>query len=393
MVVGAGRLTTQVAQVALLARLVILFALTLLWTAQGRGGATPAIAVAAGASYVLMRSARVRAFLGRHPLAVLADVTLVASLVGMIGPASPFALALCTSALLVGLWLPVLPGFLVLSTLMTYYLALLSERPVSADGITAYVIVLPALFVTLWGLGLTVHRAAQAEANAQGALREAIAAAATGLERGRIAREMHDTVAKSHQAMAFTAASVQANVAQRPDIAARRAAELATDATRTIGEVRALMQELRDPPSVVPFADLVAQTIEEWRSRTGIDCTVDIEPVDVTDSLVRYEGLMCLAEALENVYRHAGACKVAVRLSAAQDQLRVEVSDTGRGADPNLINGPARRGHFGVVGMRERMSRVGGDLRIETGAGRGTTVSLTVHRHGLIESMAGRVGR
>lgn len=380
------RLQLRVAQVALLVRLALLFLLELAWVARGDGLGALGVVAAAGVSYLALSSSRVRVLLMRHPLLVLLDVVLVAVVVALVGVDTPFVLALATSALLVGLWLPVAPGLLVVLFTVAIDLVLLTGRPIDDAGLVAYVVVVPAVFVTLWLLGLAIRRSGHAEARAQASLRDAMSAAATSQERGRIAREMHDTIAKSLQAMALTASSIPHHLHRDTDVAVARARELEQDCTLVIAQVRELMGELRTPVAELSFSDTVAQVVDEWRSSTGRRCVTRLAPVDVTDGHVRYELLMGLREALDNVRQHAGRCTVRVVLEAAgADRLMLVVSDDGAGSEPAFVAASPARGHFGVVGMAERMAGVGGSFRHETRPGQGTTVTFEVNRRGLVE--------
>lgn len=81
-------------------------------------------------------------------------------------------------------------------------------------------------------------------------------------------------------------------------------------------------------------------------------------------------------EALTNAVRHGRPSKVEVRMRAAGDLLELEVSDDGRGFDPE---GRAHRGRrLGLTSMRERAAALGGELSIRSAPGEGTTVHLEV---------------
>jgi signal transduction histidine kinase len=92
------------------------------------------------------------------------------------------------------------------------------------------------------------------------------------------------------------------------------------------------------------------------------------------DPAVSQEVLRVVAEALENVHRHAGARRVVVDLDGAGDAVSVRVGDDGTGFDPAAV--PARR--FGVVGMRERAEGLGGTLDVHSTRGEGTLVTLRI---------------
>jgi signal transduction histidine kinase len=83
-------------------------------------------------------------------------------------------------------------------------------------------------------------------------------------------------------------------------------------------------------------------------------------------------------EALNNVARHSAARHVVVRLTRQSDEAILTVRDDGQGFDPAAVSDVTSGRGLGIAGMRERASLLGGNLRIESGAGRGTTVEVSV---------------
>jgi signal transduction histidine kinase len=81
-------------------------------------------------------------------------------------------------------------------------------------------------------------------------------------------------------------------------------------------------------------------------------------------------------ESLSNVGKHAGASRVTVSLAAENGSVRLRINDDGDGFDPAAAARLLSKGHFGLAGMRERVEMVGGQLSIESGPGRGTTVAV-----------------
>jgi signal transduction histidine kinase len=94
-------------------------------------------------------------------------------------------------------------------------------------------------------------------------------------------------------------------------------------------------------------------------------------------------------EALLNAFRHAQARNVEVELSYSPRQLRVQVSDDGRGIDPQILN-QGRDGHFGLPGMRERAEQIGARLRVYSSAAAGTRIELCVPGHVAFQGRAKR---
>jgi signal transduction histidine kinase len=82
-------------------------------------------------------------------------------------------------------------------------------------------------------------------------------------------------------------------------------------------------------------------------------------------------------EAVTNVLKHAGASKIAVRLHLEARKLYLRIVDDGRGFEQeNAFS--SRGGHFGLIGMRERAERLGGELRLCSHPGEGTELEVTV---------------
>jgi signal transduction histidine kinase len=94
--------------------------------------------------------------------------------------------------------------------------------------------------------------------------------------------------------------------------------------------------------------------------------------------LVAAEIRRIAGEALFNIARHARAGSVDVSLTYGDRQLSVQVRDDGVGLPPSVLARGSKDGHFGLIGMRERAERIGGALSIDSCAGKGTDVILTL---------------
>jgi signal transduction histidine kinase len=108
--------------------------------------------------------------------------------------------------------------------------------------------------------------------------------------------------------------------------------------------------------------------------RSGLDIIFDAEPVDRLP-LPAEEALYRIGqEAVHNVVKHANASNARIRIATEGDRLRLTVTDDGSGFDPTEVP----RGHIGLIGMRQRIDLVGGDLRVDSRRGEGTTVEAEV---------------
>ncbi|GGL39669.1 hypothetical protein H9L10_13450 [Phycicoccus endophyticus] len=313
----------------------------------------------------------------RHPIVAMGDALLLAAGVALNGVESPLLLGALTTAFLLGLWLERLSGGIVLVAVLGLYLAGVLLPSDEEHGFVSTVAI-PFVYVTLWLLGLTVSRALAAERSAQAALRDAVVTAAATEERTKVARELHDSLAKSLQGLALMATALPSQVRDQPDRALESAATIREMASSAVHQVRDVMTDLRTPTSTEALDAAVTQVALGWAARTGRDPQLALEPVEGVEEATRYELLAVLEECLENVHRHAGPCGVRVALTATDGRVVLAVEDDGAGVDPEALTAAQQAGHHGVLGMQERLSRVGGWCTLESGAGRGTVVTSSV---------------
>ena len=213
---GVAMPLRQLTQVTLLARLVGLATglLVLSGTRMSLATSIGFLVVGFTSFYGLMNTS-VLDLARRHPLIAMADALLLAGIVAVNGIDSPLLLAALTTALLLGLWLEPVSGAIVMISLVSCYVgAALLGADGSAPAFTSWVTI-PFVYVTLWLLGLTMRRSLESEARAQATLRDAVTTAAATEERTKVARELHDNLAKSLQGIAMTATALPLQLERR----------------------------------------------------------------------------------------------------------------------------------------------------------------------------------
>jgi signal transduction histidine kinase len=105
--------------------------------------------------------------------------------------------------------------------------------------------------------------------------------------------------------------------------------------------------------------------------------TVEGEPRNL-QPLLQDEIYRIARELLRNAFRHALASHIEAEIRYERSQFRLHVRDDGKGIDPEILKAGGRAGHWGLPGMRERVSRFGGRVEFWSDAGAGTEVLLTV---------------
>jgi signal transduction histidine kinase len=153
-------------------------------------------------------------------------------------------------------------------------------------------------------------------------------------------------------------------------------AELSEIAQQALKEMRLLVYELR--PSALEhdgLARALQQRLDAVEGRAGVKARLVVgDLLDLPGSVET--GLYHIAqEALNNALKHARAAAITVQLQMEEGQLELKVADNGSGFDLDAVNG---HGGLGLVSMRERAEKLGGELNVLSKPGEGTTVKVTI---------------
>lgn len=199
------------------------------------------------------------------------------------------------------------------------------------------------------------------------------------LERERVARDLHDTVAHHVSAMAIRAQAGLATMETRPDAAAEALRLIESEASHALEEMRAMVRVLRrnEPAELTPSPG--AQNLEQLAT-TGGALAVDIGIAGDLDDLPASVGaaIYRLAqESITNARRHARhATRVEVRVAVDDTSVRLRVSDDGDAGAGKATPG------YGLIGMIERAGLLGGTCEAGPSPGGGWTVTAVLPRTG-----------
>jgi signal transduction histidine kinase len=196
-------------------------------------------------------------------------------------------------------------------------------------------------------------------------------------ERNRLARELHDTLAHTLSGLTVQLETVKAywDVDQQ---AARSILDKSLAAARSgLDETRRALKALRASPlDDLGLALAIRNMVEETAARSNL--TLDLSITDNMPALspdVEQCIYRVAQEAVVNVVNHANANNLGVTLEFQEEKIMLNVRDDGVGFDTEKHNGSS---HFGLVGMRERTELVGGELKVTSKLGDGTTIELTI---------------
>jgi signal transduction histidine kinase len=200
-------------------------------------------------------------------------------------------------------------------------------------------------------------------------------------ERGRLAREMHDTVI---QGCAGISALLEALASLREEETSLPQ-ELLEHARRqvrtTIDEARQAVWNLRQGQ---PSGKMIETTLESMArqisAESGIPvvCEITGKPFALTQ-MATHELMMMAREAVYNAVLHGHPLRIDVRVRFDQNELTLEVRDDGSGFEPAAVFARDDR-HYGLVGMRERVRAVGGEFHLDSAPGKGTDLTVRIPR-------------
>ena len=198
-------------------------------------------------------------------------------------------------------------------------------------------------------------------------------------ERARLAREIHDTLAQGFvgissqlDAVAMAMTEDASPARKYLDMARRMARHSLTEARRSVMDLRSSVLEGQD------LASALESGTKLWTAGSGVQLEVEAsgEPGDLPQEYEQHL-LRIAQEAVTNALKHAGAKRIFIRLHREPKKLYLRIKDDGRGFEQKDVFSTVG-GHFGLLGMRERAERLGGELHLASHPGEGTEVEVMV---------------
>jgi signal transduction histidine kinase/ligand-binding sensor domain-containing protein len=264
----------------------------------------------------------------------------------------------------------------------------------NATGDTLAIVVLPRFYQTWWFLAAVAsslaaivwlywrHRMAQmrrAQAAQQAFSRELIGSQER--ERQRIAAELHDSLGQHLIVIKNRAVLGSTN---GPAGMKEQLEEISASASQSIEEVKQIAYNLRpyhlDRLGLATSIEAMAERVSD---ASGIDVTVDIPPQrSMSGSVLKDQEInvyRIIQEALNNVVKHSGATRASIEIDDESD-LVITISDDGKGFDTRAARAATIGSGFGLAGLAERVSMLGGRHAVESTPGQGTTVTIAIPR-------------
>lgn len=202
------------------------------------------------------------------------------------------------------------------------------------------------------------------------------------IERKQLARELHDELGQMLTAISINLGALQQELRTDPRaVVHSRLAESSELVDQMLEQVRELSLNLR-PPMLddLGLVSALRWYVQRYAERSGIDVQLDVAGFEVRLSPNLETTLFrVLQEALTNIARHADARTVLIRLHAMPAAINAYVEDDGHGFDVAAV---LERGHTpagaGLLGMRERVTLLGGTFSVQSAPGAGTQLSFVI---------------
>jgi signal transduction histidine kinase len=259
------------------------------------------------------------------------------------------------------------------------------------EGQTLSVIVLPPFYRTWWFVTLAsftvaglmaliwrqrVSQLQRAHAAQQAFSRQLIASQEN--ERKRIAAELHDSLGQ-RLVIIKNLALILLN-GSSTDGARERIDEISTEASQALGEVREISYNLR-PHQLdrLGLTKAVEALVKKAAAASPIAFTSEIDDIDgVFPKEAEINFYRVAQETVSNVVKHSAATKASVIVRREDGRIALTVRDNGKGFGPEPAQPETLSGGFGLVGISERVTLLGGHTTIQSAPGRGTTIGISI---------------
>ena len=197
------------------------------------------------------------------------------------------------------------------------------------------------------------------------------------MERQRMARELHDTLAQGLAGIILQLGVAHARVKSHEYTGVEAVLEQTLASAReTLANARGAIENLRVPsPSAADLVGTIQEEARRFTLLTGLPCAAECTLLSQVPERQAQQIPGVIREALANVARHAQACRAWVHTCRDEHKLCLEIGDDGIGFDPSQVGN--QPGHYGLLGLRERAHLAGSQIAIMSAPGQGTRIQLS----------------
>lgn len=199
-------------------------------------------------------------------------------------------------------------------------------------------------------------------------------------ERKALARELHDQIIQDLLSYNYQLEEVEGDIVEEGLL--QKLADIREGIRQVVGSLRSLCSDLR-PPTIDyhGLSAAIRSLVSQWSEQTGIEVELEIDPaLGRLPEIIELSVFRIIQEGLSNVRKHAAATRVNLNLQRAPTaSLLVAMVDNGHGvAGPINLADLTEQKHFGLVGISERVSLLGGTLQVTSSPGGGLALQIEI---------------
>lgn len=197
-------------------------------------------------------------------------------------------------------------------------------------------------------------------------------------ERQRMARDLHDTLSQGLAGIIMQLEAVSANLKNNNTGRAQEIVKMSMEqARKTLSDSRLVINDLRSQSGEnVDFKKSLENEIATFKNVSNASVTMDIRIISKIPLNIIKHTLYVVREALNNIAKHAKAKNAAIKIIESNNEIKIDITDDGIGFDIKLLD--KLFGHYGIIGMTERVKAINGEIKIESKRKSGTNINIVI---------------
>jgi two-component system, NarL family, sensor histidine kinase YdfH len=197
-------------------------------------------------------------------------------------------------------------------------------------------------------------------------------------ERQRMARDLHDTLSQGLAGVVMQLEAVNANLKNSNIVRAQEIVQKSMEhARKTLADSRLVIDDLRlQTEAEINLSSAIVKEIAQFRNISSTSIKYDIRIESQIATKTSKHILYIVREALNNIAKHSEAKNAAVEIIETDNQININIKDDGTGFDVKLLD--QMFGHYGILGMTERVKSVNGTIKIKSKRKLGTNINIII---------------
>ncbi|TWO10818.1 Sensor histidine kinase DesK [Bacillus licheniformis] len=198
-------------------------------------------------------------------------------------------------------------------------------------------------------------------------------------ERQRMARDLHDTLAQGLVSLNMQLDAIHVHLAKDNTERAKESVQQSMNRVKsTLADARSAIDDLRSKSEEIGFLkERITSLMDHFQESTGMACFLDYRLDQVPDVRTAENCYYIIGECIANAVKHAEAETISVSIwDDDKRRLHLTVKDNGKGFD--VEKGKKKRGHYGLLGIEERVRAMKGQFNIKSTTSKGTQIDITV---------------